>query len=99
MTGRSVPRCGNLSARLATQTAVRQISRCFGAWVRQIVDWNTWSRRGAGTYGRDPGDGVRALESGAGENVMKCLSGRCADQKLPVEVQHTQETAELAVSL
>jgi hypothetical protein len=40
---------------------------------------------------RRPGNGVRALDSGARENVMKwCLDGRRVG---PVEVQHAQKMA------
>jgi hypothetical protein len=43
-----------------------------------------------------PGDGVGALESGAGENVMKwCLGCRRMGQESRVEVQHAQKMAEL----
>jgi hypothetical protein len=49
---------------------------------------------------RRPGDEVRALDSEAGENiVMQCLVCRCGGQKQPVEVQHTQEGAELTTGL
>jgi hypothetical protein len=49
---------------------------------------------------RHPGDGVRSLDSGAGENVMKwCLGGRRVGQKSPIEVQHAQKTMELTNGL
>jgi hypothetical protein len=47
-------RCGNPFVRLATQNtatsfAVALVPGCDRSWTH----WNTWSRRGAGTYGRD----------------------------------------------
>jgi hypothetical protein len=39
---------------------------------------------------------MRALDSGAGKNVMeRCLGGSGVGQKSPVEIQHAQEAAEL----
>jgi hypothetical protein len=39
---------------------------------------------------------VRAINSGAGENVIKwSLDGRLVGQKSPVEIQHAQKSAEL----
>jgi hypothetical protein len=47
-----------------------------------------------------PGDGVRALDSGARDHVVKwCPVGRLIWQKSPVEVQHAQKPAELTGGL
>jgi hypothetical protein len=49
---------------------------------------------------RLPGDGVRALDSGAGEEIVKRrLVCRRLGQKSPVEVQYAQETAGLTGGL
>jgi hypothetical protein len=43
---------------------------------------------------------MRALDSGAGKNVMeRCLGGSGVGQKSPVEFQHAQEAAELTGGL
>jgi hypothetical protein len=43
---------------------------------------------------------MRALDSPVGENIMKrCLGSSGVGQKLPVEIQHAQEAAELTGSL
>jgi hypothetical protein len=43
---------------------------------------------------------VRALDSGAGENVMQwCLGGRRVRQKSPIEFEHAQKSTELTGGL
>jgi hypothetical protein len=49
---------------------------------------------------RPPSDGVRALEYGAGENVVQwCLGGRLVRHESPIEVQHAQKSAVLTDGL
>jgi hypothetical protein len=41
---------------------------------------------------RRPGDGMRTLGSGAGENVMeRCLGSSSVGQKPPIKVEHAEE--------
>jgi hypothetical protein len=47
-----------------------------------------------------PVDRIRALDSGAGKNVVeRCLGRSGVGQKSPVEIQHAQEAAELTGGL
>jgi hypothetical protein len=49
---------------------------------------------------RCQGDGVGALDSGTGENVVQWfLRGRPLGQKLPIEIQHAQKSTELTGGL
>jgi len=43
------------------------------------------------------GDRVRSLDFGTSEYVVKrCLGGGCMREKTPLEIEHSQETSELA---
>jgi hypothetical protein len=49
---------------------------------------------------RYPGDGVGALDSGAGQKVVQwCPCGSCVGPESPVEVHHAKKPTKLAGSL